>query len=133
MKSKYLVYRHFDNKGKLLYVGASQRSHLRQQEHLSRAEWRDLIARIELTRYESKAEAQQAEIDAIRRENPHFNRLYNNEAVRSVITDMTKIYPMECVRCGHDWYPKKPGLPARCPKCSNPPTKPRVYKVTVKK
>ena len=32
------------------------------------------------------------------------------------------IKPVKCLRpkCGHEWYPRKPGLPARCAKCKSP-------------
>jgi predicted Zn-ribbon and HTH transcriptional regulator len=25
-----------------------------------------------------------------------------------------------CKRCGHSWYPRRPELPVKCPKCQNP-------------
>lgn len=25
-----------------------------------------------------------------------------------------------CLRCGHAWYPRKPGKPAKCPNCWDP-------------
>jgi DNA-directed RNA polymerase subunit RPC12/RpoP len=24
-----------------------------------------------------------------------------------------------CLRCGHEWYPRKPEVPARCPGCGS--------------
>lgn len=27
---------------------------------------------------------------------------------------------LECKRCGHQWYPKRPVLPIRCAKCKTP-------------
>ena len=29
------------------------------------------------------------------------------------------IKKVQC-RCGHEWYPKKPGRPVTCPKCGSP-------------
>lgn len=31
-----------------------------------------------------------------------------------------KISKQRCKRCGHVWFPRKPGLPIRCAKCKNP-------------
>lgn len=30
------------------------------------------------------------------------------------------ISELECLRCDHKWYPRKPGLPATCPNCRSP-------------
>jgi predicted Zn-ribbon and HTH transcriptional regulator len=28
--------------------------------------------------------------------------------------------PLNCKRCGHEWYPARPKLPKVCPKCKSP-------------
>jgi len=27
------------------------------------------------------------------------------------------LHKFKCLRCGHQWYPRKPALPVTCPKC----------------
>ncbi len=34
----------------------------------------------------------------------------------------------ECIRCEHQWVPRKLTKPKRCPKCKNPWDKPRAHK-----
>jgi len=33
---------------------------------------------------------------------------------------MIIIKPKKCLRCGYEWYPRKPGKPVRCAKCKTP-------------
>jgi len=32
----------------------------------------------------------------------------------------TMIVELTCTRCGHKWFPRRPGFPTRCPKCISP-------------
>ena len=32
---------------------------------------------------------------------------------------MPEIKKLACKKCGHSWWPRFPGLPVKCPKCSN--------------
>ena len=34
--------------------------------------------------------------------------------------DTATIIELTCTRCGHKWYPRRPGEPTRCPKCVSP-------------
>lgn len=33
---------------------------------------------------------------------------------------MTHLHSYTCLRCGHTWWPRKPGRPRVCPTCKNP-------------
>lgn len=41
-----------------------------------------------------------------------------------------------CLRCNHDWYPRKPGLPKTCPNCRsvywNEPRRDQVQQLPLK-
>jgi excinuclease UvrABC nuclease subunit len=50
----YVVYRHYDRFGELLYVGQTERFAVRQAQHLQGSRWRGDIARIEFNRYPSR-------------------------------------------------------------------------------
>jgi hypothetical protein len=70
----YSLYRHFDASGRLLYVGISLYSLVRTIQHRSKSSWFDEVTRIEIVRFASKSEAQQAEAEAIATENPLHNK-----------------------------------------------------------
>lgn len=67
------VYRHYDARGTLLYVGASSDPAVRADQHQRRTRWARLSTRMTTEWYSSKVEALQAEADAIRAELPLFN------------------------------------------------------------
>jgi predicted GIY-YIG superfamily endonuclease len=74
------LYRHFDAKGTLLYVGMSLNPFKRLGEH-RHAHWYESIDRVEIERFETRAEAAAAEREAIRREKPLHNIAYVDESV----------------------------------------------------
>lgn len=68
------LYRHFDKDGVLLYVGISYSSVERLMKgHRQNAHWFDQVARIEIERFSSRAEALKAEKAAISKDLPRFN------------------------------------------------------------
>lgn len=67
------LYRHFDQAGKLLYVGISISAVGRLAAHAQRSRWTHLVARVEITKYPSRKAALIAEEVAIRDERPEFN------------------------------------------------------------
>lgn len=67
------LYRHFDDKGQLLYVGVSLSTCTRLAGHRVTACWFDLISRIEIERFETREAALSAEIRAIKDERPIYN------------------------------------------------------------
>jgi len=71
------LYRHFDSRGKLLYVGVSLAALLRLRQHKNNAQWFADIARVEIQHLDDREAALQAEKDAIKREQPAFNVMHN--------------------------------------------------------
>ena len=70
----HYLYRHFDVKGILLYVGISHHAVLRTAAHKNNSMWFPEIARIEITNYPSKEDAARAERAAIIEEKPIHNK-----------------------------------------------------------
>lgn len=70
------LYRTFDDRGRLLYVGVSFGPFLRLEQHEKNASWTRYVATITLERYGSREEAEAAEKRAIQEEDPVFNRYW---------------------------------------------------------
>lgn len=70
----FVVYRHFDKDGKLLYVGQTQDEKNRRSQHKYHSFWFDDIARVTTEPYATRNAALSAEEKAITGEKP----LYNN-------------------------------------------------------
>jgi Arm DNA-binding domain len=73
------LYRHYHPGGDLLYVGISLEPLRRQNSHVKRASWRDMICRILIEPFATREEALAAEELAIRSEFPKFNITHNNK------------------------------------------------------
>lgn len=73
MSNLQYLYRHFDKEGVLLYVGISidPFNRLRQHKHVSR--WFDQITKVTIEHYDSREEVAEAELIAIKTENPLYN------------------------------------------------------------
>lgn len=72
------LYRHFDKRGVLLYVGVSLATIKRLHEHKYRdGSWFRRIVRITIERFPNKDVALRAEKLAIEREKPLYNKLYS--------------------------------------------------------
>lgn len=67
------LYRHFDADGTLLYVGISLGVMHRLAQHMSGSPWTAEIARVEVMRFETRAEALRVEREAIQIEKPRHN------------------------------------------------------------
>jgi hypothetical protein len=77
------VYRMFDEKRRLLYVGTGLSALARAGHHRRHKAWFDDVRRITITPYPSPMEAARAEVEAIGRERPLHNVHHNtsrNEA-----------------------------------------------------
>jgi predicted GIY-YIG superfamily endonuclease len=75
MKTCYAVYRHFNKSGDLLYVGYTENVYARNMQHRSCSDWYKEIYNITLEHFDSKEEAQKAEINYIAKEKPIHNKL----------------------------------------------------------
>lgn len=70
----YWLYRTYDERGNLLYVGITRQGMLRLAEHQRRgSRWVSSFARIEIERYDSEEEAAEAERHVIADEKPRDN------------------------------------------------------------
>lgn len=68
-----LVYRHYDARGRLLYVGITRRGVERWEEHAADKPWFELVATSRCEEHPSRAAALYAEAVAIRDEHPVYN------------------------------------------------------------
>lgn len=67
------LYRAFDDRDRLLYVGISDGEFIRLAQHAASAPWTMYAAKITLTRYRLRADAERAEGEAILGEDPVWN------------------------------------------------------------
>lgn len=67
------LYRAYDARGQLLYVGISSSPFLRFGQHDARAGWTPYAATITLERFTSRLDAEAAELVAIRTDDPVWN------------------------------------------------------------
>jgi predicted GIY-YIG superfamily endonuclease len=67
------LYRHFDEDGALLYVGVSLSALARLGQHQANAHWFGCIANVTIQWFETRSEAMEAELAAIRSERPKYN------------------------------------------------------------
>lgn len=68
------VYRFFDRKGRLLYVGIAYDPADRWKQHAREARWWDQAADNTIDWYDTRGEAERAELTALRYEKPVFNQ-----------------------------------------------------------
>lgn len=69
----YYLYRHFNDKNDLLYVGISSCPFKRTKNHSKTAKWFSSVSTIKIEKFDTKQEADNAETKAIFLENPKFN------------------------------------------------------------
>lgn len=70
------LYRHYAQDGSLLYVGISCKPITRLKQHEHDSSWAVEIARVEVSRFESREAALKAEREAIQKERPKFNKVH---------------------------------------------------------
>lgn len=68
------LYRHYDAKGNLLYVGQSNNAFKRYEGHQSTSKWAVASVMMRVEHFASREAAMAAEQTAILTENPQFNR-----------------------------------------------------------
>lgn len=79
-RQRTALYRHFDAKDRLLYVGISLSAIQRLAQHSQAAAWFEEITRVEVQWFGSRKEASDAEVEAIRTERPLHNLVHNTGA-----------------------------------------------------
>lgn len=67
------LYRHFNATGDLLYVGISINAFERYKQHASEKEWFDDVSNMTIERFDTRQCALEAEMSAIKNENPKYN------------------------------------------------------------
>lgn len=79
---RHLVYRCYDQNGRLLYVGKSGNLPARLDNHRSASPWLELVARMSIRVYSSHEAGLAAEREAIATERPLFNLRSTPEAAK---------------------------------------------------
>jgi len=90
MKPK--LYRHYDKKGTLLYVGVSLSFFRRLANHKSYSRWFDQVTTITLETFETKEEMLQKEKEVIKKEKPKFNVMYLNTVSKTLTVSQMSEY-----------------------------------------
>jgi excinuclease UvrABC nuclease subunit len=67
------LYRHFDEKNTLLYVGISLSTFTRLSQHKDHSSWFKQVTRVAIEHFETREDAMAAERKAIKTEGPKFN------------------------------------------------------------
>jgi len=71
------LYRYYDEKDRLLYIGITDRLLSRTEAHILGSSWMDYAVRSTIARYPTRREAAEAETAAIKAEQPLFNDIHN--------------------------------------------------------
>lgn len=77
------LYRHYDEQGLLLYVGISHNVITRLEQHRDDSHWFSKIANVTIVWFETRAEAERAEREAIKSELPLHNSVYMPKTKRA--------------------------------------------------
>ncbi|MFG1963037.1 hypothetical protein [Nonomuraea sp. NPDC049028] len=72
------LYRYYDERGSLLYVGITDKLFTRTMSHVESSSWMDFAVRSTINRFPSRKEAETAEREAIKTEGPLFNSQHND-------------------------------------------------------
>lgn len=88
------LYRHFDKRGKLLYVGISLSALQRLGQHRENAHWYSEISKVTIHPFRDQASAENAERRAIKSEKPLHNVLHANQASDSSAVAESDALPM---------------------------------------
>jgi excinuclease UvrABC nuclease subunit len=84
------LYRHFDAKGRLLYVGFSVTVFARTMQHMHGSSWAKLVTRIELEHFDDRNKAWRAEQLAIAKEAPMHNKNFTPKRGVMSVDDIQK-------------------------------------------
>ena len=74
----YRLYRYFDMRDVLLYIGRTGDIGRRNGSHIARSKWMQFTARSSVERHDRLADLKVAEREAIEAERPIFNKLHNS-------------------------------------------------------
>jgi predicted GIY-YIG superfamily endonuclease len=88
--SEQVLYRFYNHDGKLLYVGITNTWYQRFHDHERKAGWFSKVAYSTFEWHENRKSVEAAELQAIRTENPEFNKA-NNPAYETVMDHFAKM------------------------------------------
>lgn len=77
----HVLYRLFTKDGALLYVGITDRGPRRWVEHARTKPWFGSVARFHIERFDTRAELEAREVEAIQAERPLYNVIHNPAAL----------------------------------------------------
>lgn len=89
------LYRFFDDQGRLLYVGITERGAMRWGEHRKDKHWWDDVASSTIEHFATRSRAEAAEKSAIQAERPLYNGTHNTQRA-----EMPEPLPQICNECG---------------------------------
>lgn len=96
----YTLYRFYDERNTLLYIGKSVNVAHRIKDHIAGKPWWDTVTRIELERFSSAGALARAEQHAIEIEHPLHNIIYQ----RTLPLGMSmELFEMHCPECRNRW------------------------------
>jgi predicted GIY-YIG superfamily endonuclease len=117
-KGRFIVYRLYDESGRLLYIGSTGNARRRQYEHSCESWWWPQVARIRVQMFGTREAAQAAERAAVSVEAPAFNVWWtggNHEEMRSRMTKRDRVMHRAWQNRPHDaapWWPPQRRLRA---------------------
>lgn len=76
---QYVLYRHYNEAGELLYVGVSSRVMRRTREHEKNSAWFGDTFKISIERFPNRDHLLEAEKQAIKNERPKYNIVHNRD------------------------------------------------------
>lgn len=79
------LYRLYDNDDRLLYIGISGAPKIRMGQHATDKDWWPEVTTREFEWYDSRKEAAEAEVTAIRKERPAHNHTHNSSSVLALL------------------------------------------------
>jgi len=87
----YVLYRAYDDKEKLLYVGQSISVMNRLKQHMKSSEWSGIVNNITLQRFKNQRQLSRAELKAIEEEKPVYNIAHNSNYREQVLKLRLKV------------------------------------------
>lgn len=93
MTTRTALYRHYDADGQLLYVGISLSVLARTQAHVAASSWMADVANIRITYFDTRANAEAAEAEAIKAEKPAHNKKLAAGETGNLIADLINQWP----------------------------------------
>ena len=82
---RYILYRAYGEKDELLYVGKSKTIMSRITSHLAKSDWKLRVVKLLFEDFKDEKTLDDAEIKAIKKEKPMYNKTHNNKKIQPVM------------------------------------------------